>query len=44
MGPDGFFCWLCHAGPSSEANMQQHVESAQHKRKLVLSGHVQEPF
>ncbi|CAK8996735.1 unnamed protein product [Durusdinium trenchii] len=36
--PDGFFCWLCQAGPSPEANMQQHVESAQHQRKLVLAG------
>eukprot|EP00434_Breviolum_minutum_P033227 symbB.v1.2.029401.t1/scaffold3200.1/size61408/3 len=38
LGPDGFYCWECSAGPSGEANMQQHVDSAQHKRRMVLAG------
>lgn len=38
LSSDGFYCWVCNAGPSGEANMQQHVDSAQHKRRLVLAG------
>eukprot|EP00435_Cladocopium_sp_Y103_P022789 s574_g5.t1 len=38
LGSDGFYCWLCNAGPSPEGNMQQHVDSAQHKRRVVLAG------
>ncbi|CAJ1339912.1 unnamed protein product [Effrenium voratum] len=40
--PEGFHCTVCKVGPASEANMQQHVESAQHRKRLVLGGIVKD--
>eukprot|EP00439_Symbiodinium_sp_Y106_P068433 s2786_g11.t1 len=36
---DGLYCWACQAGPvPTDAHMQKHIDGAQHKRRMVLSG------
>ncbi|CAE7229774.1 unnamed protein product [Symbiodinium natans] len=41
--PDGLYCWACQAGPAAtDADMEKHIAGAQHKRRLVLAGVLQD--